>query len=585
MNIFSLRNSKIIGVVAILILGGVAYALWGSGTPTPTTTAALVAHQVTTGTVTSGIQTTGKIVAADILDLNVYKLTNRIDEVRVINGAHVEKGQLLFSFDQSDVSVDIVESEIGIREAELLLAVQQGAAKDQNTTITTLMNDIEVLEKKLAQYPTDKVETLRTFLNSNLEAIPTDVRYNAQISRVAPVIGGLYTHTEQGEYSVRLYASGEASGYSYELKGIESGVYPVYLGVETKLGTRGLTITFPASSTTRDEWIIAVPNKYASEYVVNVEDYKNAIIDIDKNIDTDTVTLANKKIQLEQERRGDTVPQRALDVESASLAIEKAQVNLQKGIDTLTERRIVAPFSGTIEGMENVVVGATPTKDSNDSINFGSLISDDFMTTFSLSANDVTKVTLGQKVLVTLSSVPGSSPLEAEVVEISSLPDSSTVAQYEVLARIAEDDVATYDLRDGMLADIEIVQEEKLDVLRVPVSAVQYSEGKANVTILEGLSGDQHIQVEQMGILRTEGSTHTSYSRPIELGLRGQYYVEVLSGLEAGELLEVTSTNGVTEGSVVETQGFGPPGGGSGRIREEGVSPSGQSPSQGAGAE
>jgi multidrug efflux pump subunit AcrA (membrane-fusion protein) len=568
MKIPFLKHSKRLLVIFGVVLISVAGYLFFRGDTTNTASAAIIAHQVSTGTVTTGIQTTGKIVAANTLDLNVYKLTSRIDEVSIANGTHVKEGQLLFAFDQSDVAVDIAQSQIGIREAQLSLEVEKSGVADPNTTITTLKNDIVKLENNIAQSESDIRTALRTFLNSNLEAVPTDSRYDEQVNETAPQVGGVYTHTARGEYVIQIYASGETSGYSYHLSGLESGTYPVFLGAETSLGTRGLTITFPSSGVgSRDEWVVAVPNTEAPEYSQNLEDYDDAVLTIRENTQSDTVALANKKVLLEQAERGDTTSKRELNVESAALAIDKARVDLQKGIDTRNERRIIAPFSGTVEGIENVVVGATPTKDSNDSINFGVLISDDFMTTFSLNANDVGKISLGQKVLVTLTSVPESVPLEAEIVEISSLPDSSAVAQYEVLARISVSSSASIDLREGMLADIEIVQEEKSDVVRIPVSAISYSEGKAKVTVVEGLSEQQYTQVQRMGIVRSEGTpTYTTFEKNIEIGLRGQYYVEVLSGIETGEILVVTSTTATAGDAQVVQTGFGPPG--SGRMRE-----------------
>ncbi len=374
----------------------------------------------------------------------------------------------------------------------------------------------------------------------------------------------MYNSTLQGEYLIELYASGEDSGLSFTIKGLETGTYPVYLGTETEFGAHGLTITFPATgNASRDEWTVRIPNKNTAEFLTTIEDYEEAVSEINEDIESDTIALKNKRIQLAQAERGDTSFQRDLNVESAALAIEKARVDLQKGVDNRDERIITAPFSGTVESMENVVVGATPTKDNDDPINFGALISDQFMTSFSLSANDVDKIEIGQKVLVTLTSIPGSTPLTAEIVEISSLPDSSTVAQYKVLANITIKDESSIRLRDGMLADIEIVEKEKKEVLRIPVSAISYSEGQAKVKIIENLSNEQQTQAEKMGIIRTgENTTHTTLELPVELGLRGQYYVEVLSGLNGGEILEVSSLDSTSANAPVTQSSFGGTGAG-----------------------
>ncbi len=532
------------------------------------TVSSVVAHAVEKGGVTTGIETSGTIVAAETLDLNVYKLESRIDDVRIQNGMHVLKGDLLFAFDESDVSVDIRESNIAVKEAELSLVEEKANIKDENTAIASLKDEIARLQKNISDYDIDTRDALRTFLNSNLEAVPSPSRYSVQVDTTAPIVGGVYESVQEGAYTIVLYASNADSGYSYTLSGLENGTYPVILGVETKLGTRGLTITFPATGvSSRDEWVVYVPNKEAPEYAQNLETYTKTIANLDESISSDLVSIKNKTIELEQAERGDTASKRNLSVEAAALAIERAQVNLQKGIDEKDERRIVAPFSGTIDGMENVVVGATPSKESSDTTNFGTLISDEFMVTFSLTANDVSKIAVGQKVLVSLTSLPEQKPLEAEVVEISSLPDSSAVAQYEVLALIQERGEGGIELREGMLADVEIVQEEKENVLRVPSSAIHYSDGMAYVTVLEQLSQEHLKQIETMGIVRTESvPSYSKVERQVSVGLRGQYYAEITSGVTEGDIVAVTSSTASTiDTSVVETR-MGP-----GR-REEGES-------------
>jgi len=564
MNILKNKWVQRFGALVVVAFVGMVYTYFFGGEEESIASAKVV-ETVEAGTVSTSIETTGEIVAAEILDLDVYKLDARIDELGVSNGAHVEEGDLLFAFDQSDVAIEIAASQIDVEEAQLALSIQQEESGDINTTIASLKNEITQLETDLSQYGDDKETALRDFLNKNIEAVPTDERYKQQVSDTAPTLGGVYNSTEKGEYHLVVYASGEESGYSYKLSGLEGGVYPVYVGKEVNLGTRGLTITFSANGlSAKDEWVISLPNTEAPEYPDNLDDYNDAIERINESIESDTVSLANKKTQLAQAQRGDTSFQRELSVETASLAVSRAQVDLQDKIDQQGERYIEAPFSGTVTGMDNVVVGATPTNDSSDPVTFGSLISDEFHASFSLGASDIDKVYVGQKVEVTLTSISGSEPLMAEIVEVSSLPDSSTVAQYGVLALVTEVPEGI-NLRDGMLADIAIIQEEKEDVVRVPSSAVSYDGTQAQVTVLMDLSDQELKQVERMGILRvTDTSAFTSYKQDVEIGLVGQYYVEILSGLEEGTIIEVSSVSVSSDEdtSVVDDARMGPGGGG-----------------------
>jgi HlyD family secretion protein len=552
--------------IALILLSGVGYYLWsGDSSSTDSKQTSLIVQKVEKGTVSSGILTSGNIEAREILDLNVYTLEQRIDSVAVENGAHVDAGQTLYLFDEADVAVTLANSRLSKRQAELTLEEKQQGVTDPNTTVRTLKTEIADIEADIARNKEDQQSIYRTYLNADLEAKPTTERYSAQVTKVAPSIGGLYTGNTEGMYTVVVYASAEISGYSFQYSGLESGVSAVHPGVAVPLGTRGLTITFPTTGVSpRDAWVIPVPNIYASTYITNKETYVQAKDDLALKLTTDRATLANKQTALEQALRGDTTAHRDLSVESALLGIEQAQVDIAHGLDTREERRIVAPFAGSVEGVENVVVGATPTKDGNDSINLGYLISDEFVATFSLGASDIDKVHVGQAVLVSLSSVPGSLPLSAEVTEVSSLPDSSAVPQYAVRAKITESATSTTRLRDGMLADIEIVQEERTNVVRVPVSALTYREGKAYVQVLENPSEDMLAEIRARGVAHM-GATTGAIEREVTLGIRGTYYAEVVTGLEEGMYIVVTSmTTGTADTSVVgDARTFGP-----GRPRE-----------------
>lgn len=576
MFIFFTRSSvrRVIG--ASIVVGALygAYSWWQRSQEPATITSAISLHEVTSGSVTNGISTTGTVRAAEVLDLNVYKLDARIDAVAVSNGTHVHAGDLILAFDESDTAVAIAQSDLDIRTARLSRDTTAAQAKDPNTTIATLQNDIATLERNLTEYEDDKRNALRDYLNASLAAEPTPARYEEQVDRIAPSIGGLYTCTMQGEYRIRVYASKADSGFSYALSGMEQGVRDIYPGAAIPLGTCGLKVTFPTSVTNNDEWIVAVPNTYAPTYPTNKQEYENTTDRIKESITTDTVKLRNTRTELEQALRNDTDAQRDLTVESAELAIERAQVTRQSKVDTQKERRIVAPFSGTVEGMENAVVGATPSRESNDSVDFGSLISDEFLVTFSLSANDVDRVQVGDRVLVSLSSVPGSAPLSAVVTEISSLPDGSTVAKYPVSAQIVDVASSSVRLRDGMLADVEIVREERSNVLRVPVAALSYAEGgRAQVTVVTGLTEAQTQQFARMGVVRTDTHVPNQTVRTVSVGLRGTYFAEITDGLMDGDLVLVSAKqNEVESSSTVVRTGFGAGGGRPPSGRENGES-------------
>lgn len=550
-------------LVTLIFAGGIYYFTNVSGADdTEAATSFYVVDTVERGEVTSGIQTTGDIVAAQKLDIDVYKQLSRIDVVNIANGSHVEAGDVLISFDKSDAYVDTQSSKVSVAEAALSLENAQANASDPNTDIRTKENLITGYNKTIADTEQDIKDAYRDFLNEDLEVVPHADKFNSLSDRAYPVLSGRYVSDIEGQYIIEVFASAADSGYSYRVSGLETKTEPVIFGKAVDLGSRGLKITFPNDTKSSDKWVISVPNTEIATYSETKTDYEESVANFEKIIADTKVNLANTQQSLQDLLETDSADYRNLTVEKAEASLAAAQQRLYENYDVVQERDIVAPFSGTVEGMENVVAGATPTGGTSDTINLGTLISDEFLTTFSLSATDVAKVSVGQKVKVTVTSFSEQPVFEAVITQISSLPESSGVAQYEVQALLTYDRTTSeVVLREGMLADIEVVEEESPDALRVPTSAITYEQGTPKVTVVDQLTEEQQQQVSRMGIVRTEGTTVTTYDVEVELGIVGQYYVEVTSGLSEGDIIVASSLSNVVSESVVQQAGFGPGGG------------------------
>lgn len=547
--IAKLAKFKWLILAAVLVIGG-ASLYFVLKPDTGAAASFYVVDAVERGEVTSGIQTTGTIIAEQKLDIDVYKQLSRIDAVNIVNGSHVEAGRVLISFDKSDANVDIQSSRVAVLEAELALETEQENASDPNTQMRTLENQIEGYKKSINDAYID-------FLNENLDAVPSSNQKDRLSDSTQPSISGRYVSDIEGEYEVKVYASNAPSGYSYTVTGLEKDTRSVVFGTATNLGTRGLKITFPVGMEdtmhTGDSWIISVPNTGVATYEESKRNYEKEVEDL-------KVSLANAEQDLEDLNQTDSGAYRDLNVEKAEASFAEARQRLSENYDIVQERDIVAPFAGTVEGMENVVAGATPTGGSEDTINLGTLISDEFLTTFSLGAADVSKVEVGQKVKVTVTSFSEQPVFEAAITQISSLPDSEGVAQYKVQALLDYDrTTAELVLREGMIADIEVVEEEKPDALRVPTSAIKYDQGVPKVTVVDKLTDEQQEQASRMGIVRTEGTTISTYDVEVQLGIVGQYYVEILSGVAEGDIIVTSSLTESGSDSQEESGGFGPP--------------------------
>lgn len=534
-----------------------------------------VVETVGRGEVTSGIQTTGDIIAAQKLDIDVYKQLSRIDVVNVANGSHVEAGEVLVSFDKSDAYVNTQSAQVSVAEAALALETETAGAVDPNTAIASKKNQIAGYEKAIVDAQQDIKDAYRDFLNKDLVVDAHPDKGSVLDGRAKPTLSGRYVGDVEGEYVIEVYPSGASSGYSYRVSGLESMNGSVIYGTAVDIGNRGLKVTFSTDVKTSDKWVVYVPNNKIATYEETKNNYEQSVANFEKNIVDAEVNLANAKQEMIELERTDTSSHRNLGVEKAQASLAEARQRLSQNYEVVQEMDIVAPFSGTVEGMENVVAGATPTGGTSDTINLGTLISDEFLTTFTLSATDVAKVSVGQKVKVTVTSFSEQPVFEASITQISSLPESTGVAQYKVQALLDYDRAdSSQVLREGMLADIEVVEEENPDALRVPVSAITYEQGIPKVSIVDQLTEEQQQQANRMGIVRTAGVTIATYKVEVELGIVGQYYAEVRSGVSEGDIIVASSvTEATAEESVVGQAGFG--GGPGARPAGGGDAPSG----------
>lgn len=559
-------------IVAVAVFALGAYYLQNKDTAPQTDTMFLVVNSVEKGEVSSGIQTTGDIVAAEKLNIDVYKQTSRIEAVKVQNGSHVKAGDVLLSFEKSDALVSIQASKTVVAEAALSLENTTRSVSDPNTEIRSLENKIAGLNKTLVDNETEKAEAWETFLNNGLAIKAHKDRVSSLLSRQEPVLSGKYLGREEGSYTIEVYASAADSGFSFRVSGLEEMVDNVIFGKALALGKRGLKITFPNDTKAGDKWLVSIPDREAATFAKLEENYDRTLANFEKTKEDTLVNLENSEQQLRDLYIKNSVAYKDLSVEKAEASLAEAEQRLAKNYEVIKERDIVAPFSGTMEGMKNVVVGATPTGGSDSTINLGTLISDEFLTKFSLSATDVAKVKVGDKVKVTITSLAEQPNFAAAITQISSLPTGSGVAKYEIQALLDYDrQTSEIILREGMLADIEVVQQEKTDVLRVPVSAVKYEQGQPKVTLVDQLTAEQTAEVTRLGVLRTTKNMVATYDVEVKLGVIGQYFVEIVEGVKEGDLLVGSQLAESTTESAVNNSVFGgPPAAGGGNFNRTG---------------
>jgi RND family efflux transporter MFP subunit len=101
--------------------------------------------------------------------------------------------------------------------------------------------------------------------------------------------------------------------------------------------------------------------------------------------------------------------------------------------------------------------------------------------------------------------------------------------------RIEPQDDGT-NLRAGMFARLNIVTAEKAGALMVPNAALSAGTASAQPLVLE---------------IDPSGRIHR---QPVQIGLQNDQFTEVVSGIDAGQLVATSSINDLAEGDIVTPQ-------------------------------
>jgi RND family efflux transporter MFP subunit len=204
-----------------------------------------------------------------------------------------------------------------------------------------------------------------------------------------------------------------------------------------------------------------------------------------------------------------TITAREAAVARAEVALRSAQRNLDLG----TMR---APFAATVARVDLRVGEPADASSSIAIVDLGSYHVD-----LPVDELDIAEVQLGQRAEIEVDALPGV-VLGGEVTGVApqaTRSDTGTTT-YEVTVTL---DPGSAGVRPGMTAVVSIISEEKQDVVLVPRRAVR-AEG-----------GESFVLVPSADAAATAPDDTPGERRPVVLGLSNSEFVEIVSGLSAGE--------------------------------------------------
>ena len=229
--------------------------------------------------------------------------------------------------------------------------------------------------------------------------------------------------------------------------------------------------------------------------------------------------------------------------------IEVAQSNLDQNKDLLAKCTIVSPMDGTVDSLTTEIgerVVATGSFAGTEMMRIADLQS--MQVWVDINENDIVNVKLGNRVRIHLDAYPEHSfaGIVERIASIASVQNQGTqqeVTNFEVRIQILHPELP---VRPGMSANVDIETQTAQEVISVPIQAVTIRSLK-NSEALNHISDQQTKDLGTMQIRAPENDQskpqHVLFvvtgdlvkMVPVEIGIADNNYIQVLSGLKAGD--------------------------------------------------
>ncbi len=356
-------------------------------------------------------------------------------------------------------------------------------------------------------YTNPKIDTLETqYIDYNAQPSPSFPKYTRVISALDARIADLSTiqkSLESGEYAATLQA----------INSLLMSLEETYTIVKSNSRLPG-AFTYPDISTS-----IAVSGQVLTS-LTELKDMLNRD-DLDKVEMAEKIQMAQHDILMSSmilDNR-ETIYRAGLNPQTLrtyNLNIDNAMVNLEKAKQDLLNTEIFAPFDGVVVDVPIKKNDQFSTFDYASKTAIQLVDTRTIRVTGTIDEIDIPLVKVGQKALLTVDALPGRE-VKGRVTFVSPFGiNKSGVVNFPV--EIYLDSTEDYtDLRGGLTATADIIVADHKNVLQVPIKAVK------------GLPGDYYVEVI------TDPATYLTDKRPVQIGVQGKMFTEIISGLSEGE--------------------------------------------------
>lgn len=253
--------------------------------------------------------------------------------------------------------------------------------------------------------------------------------------------------------------------------------------------------------------------------------YETALADYNIKInprDSEVAPLMERLAQAELTLELALDPYREFDFEAARAGIEQAEATLELAQIRLGKTTIEAPFDGVISDLhieEGSLVSTQAT--------ISEIVSNEVEVLVNVEESRIGQIFEGQNATLNVQAYPNVN-FPAVVTEIDPTGDTASHTFPVTITAVDEKGL----LKSGMYADLSLLSEEKQNVPLIPRAAIVNLAGQPTVYVVI----DDNV-AEQ---------------RSVTTGLTNANQVEILSGLEPGDIVVIAGQPNLADGASVE---------------------------------
>lgn len=424
------------------------------------------------------------------------EVSGKVERLLVSEGQTVKKGDLLYTVDTTDALLELQRQELVITRAQKDLAeikdkkdrilsnksgkvkeilVKEGAEVTPETVVAKLVNtDYLKITGKFTAYEAERFrvgQKVKVFLRASLTYV------DGTISKI-DLTGSKVQVVGDGTHDVEVMVRKQGALYMGEMGEVQF---------------------------TDEKGVL-----YASQYPTPFEAPDDLELLADTYGKIDTVLFKEDDLIKEGQLLFKMdVSSAELELRDKELSVKEAMLAMEQKKREIEKKQVEAPISGVITKL-NVKEGETPSGGEPVAV-----IMDTSSVYFMAAVDeiDIPAIKLGQAVEVYVTAF-GNRPFIGKVVEV---PKEGTKEDKAVRFEVKVELTESSEMKHGMTGDCDIFIEQKENVLRLPLNAVEVmEEGKGTVMVKNPENGEP-------------------MPKEVEIGVEGMDYIEIVSGLAEGD--------------------------------------------------